>query len=84
MRVATPASVARATKATPTSSPAIIHKVRRTPIVIPRDSANVMQRPGVADTKKNVGKNKTNKLNLINLASRIDRVTLGCHGEDRI
>ena len=79
---ATPASVARATTATPTSSPAIIHKVRRTPIVIPKDSANVMQRPGVADTKKNVGTNSPNMLNLINLASRADPMVRNFHDED--
>lgn len=70
MMVATPARVASATEATPTNSPIIIQKVLRTPIVIPRVIANVIQRPGVADTKKNVGINKLRRLSLITLSYR--------------
>ena len=72
MMVATPARVASATEATPTNSPIIIQKVLRTPIVIPRVIANVIQRPGVADTKKNVGINKLRRLRLITLFYRVD------------
>ena len=48
---------------------------------MPKDSANVMQRPGVADTKKNVGTNRLNKLNLINLVSRADGLVSSCHNK---
>ena len=52
---ATPNTAAAATKPTPTSSPDIIHKVLRTPMVMPMVNAKVMHSPGVIDTKKNVG-----------------------------
>jgi len=72
MMVATPARVASATEATPTNSPIIIQKVLRMPIVIPRVIANVIQRPGVADTKKNVGIKTLRRLSLITLFYRVD------------
>jgi len=35
----------------------------------------------VADTKKNVGTNRPNKLNLINLVSRADGLVSSCHNK---
>ena len=57
MNVATPTAAAVATRATPTSSPAIIHRARRTPMVMPNDNASVIHMPGVMDTTKKVGMN---------------------------
>ena len=81
MMVAAPASIARATTATPTSRPATIYKVPWNPIVMLRDSAKVMHEPGAADTK-NVGMNRPNKLNLLNLVPRADNLVNGCHDKD--
>lgn len=59
--LATPITAAVATNATPMSSPIIIHRVRRTPMLIPRVMASVMHMPGVIETKKKVGINTASK-----------------------
>ncbi|GKQ66892.1 hypothetical protein KAM344_20570 [Aeromonas caviae] len=55
MTAATPTTDNTETRPTPTSSPHIMCKVRRTPRLMPRVIARVMHIPGVTETKKNVG-----------------------------
>ncbi len=49
-----------ATRPTPTSSPAIIHNVRRNPSRMPSDIDSVMQRPGEAAMKKKLAAKASN------------------------
>ena len=51
----------------PKSSPAIIHRVRRYPILIPNVRARVIHIPGVIETKKKVGMNMVSKAVFMNI-----------------
>ena len=66
MILATPSTADIATMATPSSSPIIIHMVRRTPILMPNVIASVMHIPGVILTKKKVGMNMDNNVKSTN------------------